>query len=129
MFNTRKGKQSARKYYSHPNNQEKTKLICATNDQLYAVVLSRSNNYMLNVMCSDSKSRLVKIPGKFKNRVMIAIGDTLLLTPDSNNTELFTISHKYSTQQAEMLRQQGVVAITSVKPVAKPLKKHKKKHK
>jgi translation initiation factor 1A len=63
-----------------------------------------------NVMCVDGKKRLCRIPGKFRKRINVRIGDIVLITPwDVEPDTKGDVGWIYTRTQAEWLRSRGFV--------------------
>jgi translation initiation factor 1A len=63
-----------------------------------------------NVKCTDGKKRLCRIPGKFRKRINVRIGDIVLVTPwDVESDTKGDIEWIYTRTQAEWLRSRGFI--------------------
>ena len=62
------------------------------------------------VKCTDEKTRLCRIPGKFRKRVNIRVGDVVLVRPwDVEPDEKGDIEYIYTKTQTEWLRRKGFI--------------------
>lgn len=62
------------------------------------------------VKCVDGKKRLCRIPGKFRKRINVRIGDIVLVTPwDVEPETKGDVEWIYNRTQAEWLRSRGFV--------------------
>ena len=63
-----------------------------------------------NVKCTDGKRRLCRIPGKFRKRINVRIGDVVLVTPwDVEPETKGDVEWIYNRTQAEWLRSRGFI--------------------
>jgi translation initiation factor 1A len=62
------------------------------------------------VDCSDGKERICRVPGKFKRRVWVKIGNVVLLTPwDVQPDERGDIIWRYTPSQVNWLMRRGLL--------------------
>jgi len=62
------------------------------------------------VKCMDGKKRLCRIPGKFRKRINVRIGDIVLITPwDVEPDAKGDVEWIYNRTQAEWLRSRGFI--------------------
>ena len=63
-----------------------------------------------NVKCTDGKKRLCRIPGKFRKRINVRIGDIVLITPwDIEPESKGDVEWIYNRTQAAWLRSRGFI--------------------
>jgi translation initiation factor 1A len=64
------------------------------------------------VKCQDSQTRTTRIRGKMKRRTWIREGDVVLVSPwDFQGDERGEIFHRYTANQVQRLRKEGVLEI------------------
>jgi translation initiation factor 1A len=62
------------------------------------------------VLCTDGKSRICRMPGRFRRRLRMRSGDIVLVLPwDIESDEKGDIIWIYNRTQAEWLRRKGAV--------------------
>jgi translation initiation factor 1A len=85
----------------------KRELIIKEEQQEYGLVDKMLGDMRCLVMCSDSTTKVCHIRGKFKRRVWINVGDTVLISTREFEDEKADVIHKYSPEEAEMLKYNG----------------------
>lgn len=64
----------------------------------------------LMVRCMDGKKRLCRIPGKFRKRINVRIGDVVLVTPwEVESDTKGDVEWIYTRTQADWLRSRGFI--------------------
>ena len=62
------------------------------------------------VMCSDRKSRICRMPGRFRRRLRMRAGDIVIVVPwEIESDEKGDVVWIYNRTQAEWLRRKGMV--------------------
>lgn len=83
---------------------------------LYGQVTKKLGGSAFEVVFSDGKNGRALIPGAFKKRVWISVGEVVLV----NKTELgYYITHRYSNDHANQLRQKDMIKFADKNPDAK----------
>ena len=80
--------------------------------ELYARVLKREGGAPPRVLvyCENGVERNCMIPGKFRKRVYINPGDTLIITYDKSKSDnKGEVKHKFSQQDVDTLRKEGKI--------------------
>src|SRR3989338_4253387 len=84
----------------------RTKLPRGT--QVFGVVDQRLGGTRMRVRCLDGKQRLCRIPGRFKRRLWVREGDTVLVEPwELGGDAKGDILYKYSRAQYQWLKTKG----------------------
>ncbi|ABL77833.1 translation initiation factor aIF-1A [Thermofilum pendens] len=61
------------------------------------------------VFCSDGKVRLCRIPGKFKKRMWMKVGDVVLVAPWDFQPERGDIIYRYTSNELQKLEKKGLL--------------------
>ena len=61
----------------------------------------------INVMCADGKMRLARVPGKFRKRMWIRVGDLVIVKPWEFQDSKADIVWRYTPTQANYLARKG----------------------
>lgn len=77
--------------------------------ELFAIADSLLGGSRLNVVCEDDKSRLARIPGKYKRRMWIREGDLLIIKPWEFQDEKCDVVWRYTKTQASHLSRRNLV--------------------
>lgn len=77
-------------------------------NQLFGLVDQRLGGTRMRVRCLDGKMRLCRIPGRFKRRLWVREGDTVLVEKwELGGDEKGDILYKYSKAQIQWLKKKG----------------------
>jgi translation initiation factor 1A len=85
----------------------KRELLLKEEYQEYGLVENLLGDCRLSVLCSDSTTKICHIRGKFKRRVWINVGDTVLVSLRDFESDKGDIIHKYNPEEAIMLKTKG----------------------
>lgn len=85
----------------------KRDILFKEDDQVYGLVEKMLGDMRCSVLCSDSTTKICHIRGKFKRRVWINPGDIVLVSLREFEDEKADIIHKYSSEEADILKTQG----------------------
>ena len=78
--------------------------------QVLGIVDQRLGGTRMNVRCLDGKMRLCRVPGRFKRKLWIREGDTVLVEPwELSGNEKGDIIYKYSKAQLQWMRNRGML--------------------
>jgi translation initiation factor 1A len=88
-------------------NVGKREVIFKDDHQEYGLVDKMLGDMRCLVLCSDSTTKVCHIRGKFKRRVWINPGDTVLISTREFEDEKADVIHKYSPDEAELLKYNG----------------------
>jgi len=72
--------------------------------QEYGIVEKMLGDMRCSVLCSDATVKTCHIRGKFKRRVWINVGDTVLISLREFEDGKADIVHKYTADEAEILK-------------------------
>ena len=98
----KKKKRGARQNYNG-----KRELQTKEEYQEYGLVEKMLGDMRCSVLCSDSTIKVCHIRGKFKRRVWINPGDTVLISLREFQDEKADIVHKYTPDEADLLKCNG----------------------
>jgi len=76
-------------------------------DEMYAVVDQKLGGPHLRVICEDGKERVARIPGKFRRRVWISVGDVLIVKLWEYRKDRCDVVYRYTKTEVEKLREGG----------------------
>ncbi len=84
------------------------KVILPKGKQVFGVVESRLGYGRMNVICSDKKIRVCRVPGRYARRIWIREGDVVIVEPWSiQGDKKGDIIHKYRPVEIDWLRRKG----------------------
>ncbi len=76
--------------------------------QTFGIVEQRLGGTRMRVRCMDNKTRTCRIPGRFKRRLWVREGDTILVEPwELSGDDKGDVIFKYKKNQIEFLRSRG----------------------
>ncbi len=88
--------------------QEISRVRLPRQRQCFGIVEQRLGGTRMRVRCLDSKSRVCRVPGRFKRKLWIREGDVVLVEPwELSGDEKGDIIFKYSRSQIDWLRRRG----------------------
>lgn len=64
-------------------------------------------------MCQDGKIRLVRIPGKYRKKMWLRVGDYILVAPWDFEPNRADLIYKYEKNEVNELRQSGYADVLS----------------
>jgi translation initiation factor 1A len=85
----------------------KREIIIKEDQQEYGLVDKMLGDMRCLVLCSDSTTKVCHIRGKFKRRVWINPGDTVLISTREFEDDKADVIHKYNPDEAELLKLNG----------------------
>ena len=91
-------------------NQERlksTELITADEMQVYGLVTRSLGDKRFECACSDGKTRICKIRGKFRGRLFVNLHEILLISLREEEDDKADIIHKYSPDEIHELKKMG----------------------
>ncbi|SHH44293.1 translation initiation factor eIF-1A [Halobaculum gomorrense] len=79
-------------------------------DEVFAEVTEMLGANRVKVRCNDGVERTARIPGRMQKRTWIREGDLVLVSPWDWQDEKADIEHRYESQDADQLRDEGHIA-------------------
>jgi len=79
-------------------------------DEVFAEVTEMLGANRVKVRCNDGTERTARIPGRMQKRTWIREGDLVLVSPWDWQDEKADIEHRYESQDADQLRDEGHIA-------------------
>lgn len=77
-------------------------------NQTLGIIEQRLGGSRMRVRCFDGKTRICRVPGKFKKKLWIREGDLLLIEPwEFGGDEKGEVIFKYRKTQIDFLRKRG----------------------
>ncbi len=81
--------------------------------EVLGILESRLGACRMMIKCLDGKSRVCRIPGRFKRGLWLREGDVVLVEPwEFQGDEKGDITYKYSLAAIEWLRRKGFLKMT-----------------
>lgn len=81
--------------------------------EVLGILESRLGACRMMIKCLDGKSRVCRIPGRFKRGLWLREGDVVLVEPwEFQGDEKGDITYKYSLAAIEWLRRRGFLKMT-----------------
>ncbi len=79
-------------------------------NQALGIVDRRVGGTRMYVRCLDGKMRLCRVPGRFKRRLWVREGDTVLVEPwELSGDEKGDVIYKYSRAQVQWMKNKGYI--------------------
>lgn len=88
----------------------RTNLRMPEDDEVFAEVTEMLGANRVKVRCNDGVERTARIPGRMQKRTWIREGDIVLVSPWDWQDEKADIEHRYESQDADQLRDEGHIA-------------------
>lgn len=95
--------------HEHEEVEEIGKLQLPRKGELFAIADQLFGGSRIKVICSDSKSRLARIPGKLKKKLWIRTGDLVIIKPWEFQNDKADIVWRYTRTQAAHLSRKGLL--------------------
>ncbi len=94
----------------HEGQEEEFRIKTPRGKQAIGVVESRLGGSRMTVRCLDGKTRICRIPGRFKRSLWVRENDYVLVEPwELGGNEKGDIIFKYRPHQVEWLKRRGFV--------------------
>ncbi len=92
------------------NQQEVVRVRIPRKDELLGIVLMMAGGSRLQVDCADGKTRMCRIPGKFRRRIWVRVGDYVIVKPWSiQGDKRGDIQWRYTRIQSDWLKRKGYI--------------------
>jgi translation initiation factor 1A len=88
----------------------RTNLRMPDDDEVFAEVTEMLGANRVKVRCNDGVERTARIPGRMQKRTWIRESDIVLVSPWDWQDEKADIEHRYESQDADQLREEGHIA-------------------
>tara|TARA_Y100000310_G_scaffold343031_1_gene448829 strand:- start:539 stop:862 length:324 start_codon:yes stop_codon:yes gene_type:complete len=90
------------------NSEEITRVRLPREKQILGILDQRLGASRMRVRCLDGKTRICRVPGRYKRRLWVREGDILLVEPwEIGGDEKGDIIFKYRKNQIEWLKRKG----------------------
>ncbi len=76
-------------------------------EEMFAVVDQKLGGLHLRVICDDGKERFARIPGRFRRRMWIRVGDVVICKLWQYEKDKCDVIHKYTSVEVEKLKEKG----------------------
>ncbi len=76
-------------------------------EEMFAVVDQKLGGLHLRVICDDGKERFARIPGRFRRRMWIRVGDVVICKLWAYEKDKCDVIHKYTNIEVEKLKEKG----------------------
>ncbi|MFQ6088323.1 MAG: translation initiation factor eIF-1A [Candidatus Methanofastidiosia archaeon] len=88
--------------------EEISRIRLPRSNEVIGNVVQRMGYGRMSVRCMDSRIRLCRVPGKFRHRLWIRVGDNVLVKPwELIEDEKGDIIFRYTKAQSQWLRKKG----------------------
>jgi translation initiation factor 1A len=75
--------------------------------EVFGIIEQRVGSSRMLVKCLDGKTRNCRVPGRFRRRLWLREGDTVLVEPWEFDNEKGDVVFKYSNAEIEWLKRHG----------------------
>jgi len=104
----KRGKLNQRGYSLSENEEIITRARVPRSGQVIGIVEQMMGFGKMGVRCVDGNTRLCRVPGKFRRRLWIKVGNIVLIEPwELSSEERGDIIYRYTRAQAEWLVRKG----------------------
>ena len=79
------------------------------NNEMFAIADRLMGGSRINVVCSDGKSRMARIPGRMKRRQRVRAGDLVIIKPWDIQNDKADIIYRYKRTQAIILSRRNLL--------------------
>ncbi len=113
----KRGKTSTKRTINKTSNAEeapeviRVRLPDSTKGELFGIITRIFGGNHLEVMCEDEKLRITRIPGRFRRRKWLRMGDVVLVEPwyGLDEDKKCDLIHRYTHNQVRFLQQRGML--------------------
>lgn len=91
-------------------NEEEFRVKTPRGRETIGVLQQRLGSSRMRVTCLDGKTRVCRIPGRFKRKMWLREGDIVLVEPwELGGDEKGDVIYKYKQTQVEWLKRKGYI--------------------
>jgi translation initiation factor 1A len=88
--------------------EQQTRVRVPRKDEIIGIVIGRVGGSRFNVLCSDKKERMCRVPGKIKHQIWVKDNDVVIIMPWSiEGDKKADIIWRYTRVQSDWLRRNG----------------------
>ncbi len=96
--------------YMEQEGQEPVRVRIPKGREVFGEVEELLGASRFRIKCADGKTRLCRIPGKFRKRIRISVGDVVIVKPwEVESDSKGDVEWIYNKTQAAWLRKKGFV--------------------
>ncbi|MDF1537621.1 MAG: translation initiation factor eIF-1A [Candidatus Thorarchaeota archaeon] len=78
--------------------------------EMFGIIIQMLGHDRVRIRCIDGNIRIGRIPGRFKKRVWMRVGDTVILTPwEFQSDEKCDVVYRYRNNEIEWLKKRGIL--------------------
>ncbi|MCG2863142.1 MAG: translation initiation factor aIF-1A [Vulcanisaeta sp.] len=92
-------------------NQQGSKVRLPGEGEMLAKIIELVGDDRARAVCQDGKIRLVRIPGKYRKKMWLRVGDYVIIAPWDFKPDRADLVYKYEKNEVNELRQSGYAEI------------------
>jgi len=78
--------------------------------EVFGIIIQMLGHDRVRIRCEDGHIRIGRIPGRFKKRVWMRVGDTVIITPwEFQTDEKCDVVYRYRNNEIEWLKKRGIL--------------------
>ena len=78
--------------------------------ELFGIIIQMLGHDRVRIRCEDGHIRIGRIPGRFKKRVWMRVGDTVILVPwEFQSDEKCDVVYRYRNNEIEWLKKRNIL--------------------
>lgn len=99
------------KQFNQTDEEEYIRLRLPKRNQkeIFAIAERLMGGSRINVICSDGKARMARIPGKMKRSARVRTGDLLIIKPWDIQDEKADVIYRYTKTQSKILSRRKLI--------------------
>ncbi len=95
---------------SENSEEEITRVRVPKGKEVLGFIESRLGHGRINVVCSDKKIRVCRVPGKYRRKIWLREGDVVIVEPwQFEGEKKGDVIYKYTKSQVNALRKKGLL--------------------